>query len=107
MSASAKVSARAVTDEERGFAKTPIQLHPDASRHLAVSSDGDARKALTALEVAYEGGWRRLHNPEWAMQINPIFQSLINEPRFIALEMKIKQDLGEERLKLEAYLAEQ
>lgn len=43
--------AQAVADEERGFGNTPINLHEDAARHLAMSSDGDARKALTAFEL--------------------------------------------------------
>lgn len=42
---------QAVADEERGLGATPIELHPEAAAHLAKSSDGDARKALTALEL--------------------------------------------------------
>ena len=43
---------RALNDEERGFGKMKIEAHSDALRHLAEKADGDARKALTALELA-------------------------------------------------------
>ena len=42
----------AVSDEERGFGRLNVSLADEAARHLAVTSDGDARRALTALEVA-------------------------------------------------------
>jgi putative ATPase len=43
---------RAVADKERGFGNYNIQIADDAIHHWAVTSDGDARRALTALEVA-------------------------------------------------------
>jgi putative ATPase len=43
---------RAVADEERGFGKVPIQIDPQAIDLWATMSDGDARRALMALEVA-------------------------------------------------------
>ena len=42
---------RALADGERGLGKTAVNLHPDALEFLAELSDGDARKALTALEI--------------------------------------------------------
>jgi putative ATPase len=42
----------AVADPERGYGRLDVALDDDAARHLAVMSDGDARRALTALEVA-------------------------------------------------------
>ena len=42
---------RAVTDRERGLGQRPIHLHDDALEFLAEVSDGDARRALSALEV--------------------------------------------------------
>ncbi|MFK5921010.1 MAG: replication-associated recombination protein A [Verrucomicrobiota bacterium] len=39
-------------DRERGLGRLDIKLHPDAATHLAVMCDGDARKLLTALELA-------------------------------------------------------
>jgi len=43
---------RAATDQERGFGKLPIELSDEAVDHWAKTSDGDARRALMALEVA-------------------------------------------------------
>jgi putative ATPase len=42
---------RALADKERGLGETPVNLHPDALEFLAEMSDGDARRALTALEI--------------------------------------------------------
>src|SRR5438132_2443880 len=43
---------RAIADKERGFGNLKIQLDDDALNLWATMSDGDARRALTALEVA-------------------------------------------------------
>jgi putative ATPase len=42
---------RALADNERGFGKYTVHIDPDARRHLAKISDGDARKCLNALEI--------------------------------------------------------
>ena len=42
---------RAVWDKERGLGQRKIHLHDDALEFLAEVSDGDARRALSALEV--------------------------------------------------------
>ena len=42
---------RALADEERGLGRYNVQATDEALRHLATISDGDARRALTALEV--------------------------------------------------------
>ncbi|MDG2125783.1 MAG: replication-associated recombination protein A, partial [Verrucomicrobiales bacterium] len=42
----------AINDPERGFAPAEIEISEEASAHLARSCDGDARKCLTALELA-------------------------------------------------------
>ena len=42
----------AIADTERGLGKFNIQADEEALNFLAVISDGDARKALTALEIA-------------------------------------------------------
>ncbi|MCW5757117.1 MAG: replication-associated recombination protein A [Phycisphaeraceae bacterium] len=47
-----EVLRRALADDERGYGKVAIEAHEDALRVWAVKSDGDARRALTALEVA-------------------------------------------------------
>jgi putative ATPase len=43
---------RAIADEDRGLGKFNILADSDALIHLAKKSDGDVRKALTALELA-------------------------------------------------------
>ena len=42
---------RALADEDRGFGRRDIHMHDDAMEFLAEISDGDARCALSALEV--------------------------------------------------------
>src|SRR6478736_6599008 len=44
--------ARAMTDTERGLGTDGLELDDDAAEHIAERSEGDARHALTALEVA-------------------------------------------------------
>ena len=48
----AKLLDRAIADEERGYGKLKVRLQDDAKRFLAEICDGDARHALTALEIA-------------------------------------------------------
>ena len=43
---------RAIADPERGLGKLPLTVTDEAIAHWAKISDGDARRALTALEVA-------------------------------------------------------
>lgn len=43
---------RALVDTERGFGSLKVEITSEALSHLAKSSDGDARKALSALEIA-------------------------------------------------------
>jgi len=43
---------RAVADRERGFGALDVTLTEEAVDHLAATSDGDARRALAALEIA-------------------------------------------------------
>jgi putative ATPase len=46
------VLRRAIADEDRGFGKLDLTVDDDAVTHWARLSDGDARRALTALEIA-------------------------------------------------------
>lgn len=48
----AKLLDRAIADEERGYGKLKVRLQDGAKRFLAEICDGDARHALTALEIA-------------------------------------------------------
>ncbi|MBK1881761.1 replication-associated recombination protein A [Luteolibacter pohnpeiensis] len=43
---------RAIDDPDRGFGNLAVEAETEALHHLAEKSDGDARKALTALELA-------------------------------------------------------
>jgi putative ATPase len=43
---------RAIADPERGYGKMKVSIDDDALNFVAVTSDGDARRALTALEIA-------------------------------------------------------
>ena len=51
----------AIADPERGLGKMEITYDPEALRHLARLSDGDARKALTALELATVSSDEKIH----------------------------------------------
>jgi putative ATPase len=42
---------RALRDEGRGLGRHQVKVDPEARRHLAKLSDGDARKCLNALEI--------------------------------------------------------
>jgi putative ATPase len=43
---------RAIADKERGFGNFKFEISDEAIAHWARTSDGDARRALTALEIA-------------------------------------------------------
>lgn len=45
------VVTRALSDKERGLGETPVRMDREALKFLATSSEGDARRALNALEV--------------------------------------------------------
>lgn len=47
-----KILKTALTDKDRGFGNLKINITDEAIKHIAKSSDGDARKALSALEIA-------------------------------------------------------
>ncbi len=54
-----EVLKRAIADPERGYGKLELEVTDAALRVWAVKSEGDARRALTALEVAVESQRRR------------------------------------------------
>lgn len=47
-----RILMNALKDTERGLGSMNIRIEEDALRHIAKMSEGDARRALTALEVA-------------------------------------------------------
>ena len=46
-----EILKRALTDNERGFGKLSVDADDEALKYLAAACDGDARKALTAIEI--------------------------------------------------------
>jgi putative ATPase len=52
----------ATADKERGYGTLPLDLHAAAVDHWVTTSDGDARRALTALEIAVLSGGKREKN---------------------------------------------
>ena len=46
-----KLIDRALADKDRGLGHYRVAMEPEAKRHLAKLSDGDARKCLNALEI--------------------------------------------------------
>src|SRR5262245_12596126 len=49
----------AVSDKERGYGQLPLEVRPAAVDHWVRVSDGDARRALMALEIAVLSGGKR------------------------------------------------
>jgi putative ATPase len=47
-----QVIQQALTDTERGYGRHPVEMHEDALDHLVSISNGDARTALNAVELA-------------------------------------------------------
>lgn len=45
---------RAIVDKQRGYGRLSIDITDEALQHWAVACDGDARRALSALEIAVE-----------------------------------------------------
>jgi putative ATPase len=60
------VLKRAIADPERGYGKIPLEVDDEALAVWAEKSDGDARRALTALEVAVVSGGRSGQVVEWS-----------------------------------------
>lgn len=57
-----QVLRRAMSEPERGYGKQPLNISEEALTHWARVSDGDARRALTAMEIAIES--QRTDDPE-------------------------------------------
>jgi putative ATPase len=55
------VLRRALVDRDRGLGKEPVEIDDDALDHLADRSEGDARHALTCLELAHALCIERAH----------------------------------------------
>jgi len=55
---------RALGDEQRGLGRYNVEATDEALEHLARISDGDARRALTALEVGVRSQFATLSDPD-------------------------------------------
>ena len=62
------VLKRAISDPDRGYGKFPLQVTEEALRVWAIKCDGDARRALTALEVAVLSSAAKQRDSESARQ---------------------------------------
>ncbi len=49
-----QIAYQTMADQERGYGRSQINLHPDALDHLVDIANGDARGVLNALELAVE-----------------------------------------------------
>lgn len=69
---------RAITDTKRGLGAHRVTLTREATDHLAVISDGDARRALTALEIAVLSQLGRLGSdpPEVIIDLEAAVESI-------------------------------
>jgi putative ATPase len=92
---------RAITDQERGFGRLAIEIDPKAVELWATMCDGDARRALTALEVAVlsqlkEGGTVRidLDVAEQSIQRKAIVYDGIGDEHYDAASALIKSMRG-------------
>jgi len=57
------VLRHAIADKQRGYGKLNLAVDEDALQHWAMASDGDARRALTALEIAVMSESPQSHSP--------------------------------------------
>ncbi|MDP4623881.1 MAG: replication-associated recombination protein A [Akkermansiaceae bacterium] len=61
---------KAISDPERGLGEMQITADPEALDHLAKLSDGDVRKALTALELATVPTQSEINNQQSSIHIS-------------------------------------
>jgi len=67
-----RICRRALVDDERGLGRRGLEIRADAMSKIAVEADGDARRALNAIEtaadLASEAGQIELEHVEAALQ---------------------------------------
>jgi len=98
---------RAIADPKRGLGKFRINIDPAAVDHWAITSDGDARRALSALEIAVlssleetkEGSPDRpinitLHVAEQSIQRKAIVYDGVGDEHYDAASALIKSMRG-------------
>ncbi|MCK4626320.1 MAG: replication-associated recombination protein A [Phycisphaerae bacterium] len=67
---------RALTDKERGLGKCNVRADDDALAHIAKISDGDARRALTALEIGVLSQSERADGGEIVFDLQTAVESI-------------------------------
>ncbi len=67
---------RALADRERGLGKYNVRADEDALAHLAKISDGDARRALTALEIGVLSQSERTDDDEIVFDLHTAQESI-------------------------------
>lgn len=94
--------SRALADPERGLGQMRLQAEEPALRHLARSADGDARKALNALEIAAlttapdAEGWIRITLPvaEQSIQLKAVVYDGDEDAHYDTISAFIKSMRG-------------
>jgi putative ATPase len=88
---------RALTDPERGLGKTPVTITEEAMAFLAEICDGDARRALTAIEIGVKSSMapeRATGKQSAASQKT----SKPSEPKPIIFDLQLAQDSIQRKL---------
>ncbi len=67
---------RAIADPARGFGGLDVRIDDEAIAHWATACDGDARRALTALEIAVLSSGRESQGPQDTDSPSPIHITL-------------------------------
>lgn len=70
---------RAVNDRERGLGLLDLQIEPDAMKFLAVTCDGDARRALSILEIAVIAAGATGQNNNPVIITKPVMRSAVGQ----------------------------
>src|SRR4051812_22379984 len=87
-----KLLRRAISDKERGYGNLNLQIDDDAIKHWATISDGDARRALMALEIAVLSQTKSGGNEPTAKGDNqPADENSGNEPTAIKIDLDIAE----------------
>lgn len=93
----AQLLQNAIADDDRGYGKLNLNVTDDAIAHWATTSDGDARRALTALEIAVlstDDGHIDLDAAEQSIQQKAIVYDATGDEHYDAASALIKAMRG-------------
>lgn len=84
-----KLLRMAIADPERGYGQFPLDVTDEAISHWAVMCDGDARRALTALEIAVlsEGAGFQVSGSGFQEQTSPDDGEQADQPPTIHVDL--------------------